>query len=119
MECQILSNRSGKLIEPPPPPKWKYNVSFTCLLHASPLAIVQCVATSSGDGTVKLWAVADFTCVKTFEGHTSSVLKVTFLTRGMQLASWYVCDAMVYYIIVMSLLTIIIVLRYSVVATGW
>ena len=105
MECQILSNRSGKLIEPPP----QNGNTFACLLHASPLAIVQCVATSSGDGTVKLWAVADFTCVKTFEGHTSSVLKVTFLTRGMQLASWYVCDVMVYYIIVMSLLTIIIV----------
>ena len=47
----------------------------------------QCVASASGDGTVKLWAISDFSCVKTFEGHSSSVLKVVFLSRGMQLAS--------------------------------
>ncbi len=52
-------------------------------------SLPQCVATASGDATVKLWAVADFSCIKTFEGHTNSVLKVIFLTRGMQIASWY------------------------------
>ena len=103
----------------------------------------QCVATSSADCTIKLWAVEDCSCVKvggpvstlllpwsciarysiihllyfslsypptskslpsflrpplflpltssltsqTFEGHETSVLKVTFATRGMQLVS--------------------------------
>ncbi|GAA5977982.1 hypothetical protein JCM11641_004347 [Rhodosporidiobolus odoratus] len=47
----------------------------------------QCLATASGDRTVKLWSLQDFTCVKTFEGHSNSVLRVDFLTRGMQLAT--------------------------------
>ncbi|GAA94632.1 uncharacterized protein L969DRAFT_94581 [Mixia osmundae IAM 14324] len=46
-----------------------------------------CVATSSGDRTVKLWSLSDFACIKTFEGHTNSVLRVDFITRGMQLIS--------------------------------
>ncbi len=48
---------------------------------------VQCVVTASGDGTVKLWAIGDLSCIITFEGHTSAVLKAIFLTRGMQVAS--------------------------------
>ncbi len=64
--------------------------------HVQPLAFslshsltlcVQCVASASGDGSVKLWALSNYSCVKTFEGHTHSVLKVSFLSRGMQLAS--------------------------------
>ncbi|GAA5899168.1 hypothetical protein JCM8208_003024 [Rhodotorula glutinis] len=47
----------------------------------------QCLATASGDRTVKLWNLNDFTCVKTFEGHSNSVLRVDFMTRGMQLAT--------------------------------
>lgn len=49
----------------------------------------QCVATSSADSTIKIWALSDLTCVKTFEGHTSSVLKFSFMSRGMQLISRY------------------------------
>jgi U3 small nucleolar RNA-associated protein 13 len=45
------------------------------------------LATGSGDKTVKLWNLDDFTCVKTFEGHTNSVLRVDFLNMGMQLVS--------------------------------
>ena len=37
-----------------------------------------------GDKTVRLWALADGTCLKTFEGHTASVLRVHFLTAGTQ-----------------------------------
>lgn len=37
------------------------------------------VLTGSGDKTIKLWSLADYTCVKTFEGHTNSVLKVAWL----------------------------------------
>ncbi|KAM0789231.1 hypothetical protein ACM66B_000074 [Microbotryomycetes sp. NB124-2] len=47
----------------------------------------QCLATGSGDRTIKLWNLTDFTCIKTFEGHSNSVLRVDFLTRGMQLSS--------------------------------
>ncbi|KAJ5485049.1 hypothetical protein N7539_005037 [Penicillium diatomitis] len=37
------------------------------------------VATASGDKTVKLWSLADYTCLLTFEGHTNSVLKIIWL----------------------------------------
>ncbi|EPS28731.1 hypothetical protein PDE_03677 [Penicillium oxalicum 114-2] len=37
------------------------------------------VATASGDKTVKLWSLADYACLLTFEGHTNSVLKVIWL----------------------------------------
>ena len=47
----------------------------------------QCVVTASGDTTLKLWAVSDRSCLKTFEGHTMSVLKAIFITRGTQIAS--------------------------------
>ena len=29
------------------------------------------IATCSGDKTIKIWSVTDFTCLKTFEGHTN------------------------------------------------
>lgn len=35
--------------------------------------------TGSGDKTVKLWSLADYTCIRTFEGHSNSVLKVAWL----------------------------------------
>lgn len=47
----------------------------------------QCVITGSGDKTIKIWAISDGSCLKTFEGHTSSVFKVQFLTRGAQFVS--------------------------------
>jgi len=47
----------------------------------------QCVATASGDRTIKLWNLNDFSCIKTFEGHSNSVLRCDFLTKGMQLVS--------------------------------
>ncbi|KAI1827913.1 WD40-repeat-containing domain protein [Xylaria intraflava] len=37
------------------------------------------VITGSGDKTVKLWSLADYTCLRTFEGHSNSVLKVIWL----------------------------------------
>ncbi|CAG11456.1 unnamed protein product, partial [Tetraodon nigroviridis] len=45
----------------------------------------QVLATSSADGTTKLWSLQDFSCLKTFEGHDASVLKVIFVSRGTQL----------------------------------
>lgn len=52
------------------------------------------VLTGSGDKTIKLWNLSDYTCVRTFEGHSNSVLKVAWLNmpqeqsrRGVQFAS--------------------------------
>ncbi|XP_021899650.1 transducin beta-like protein 3 [Carica papaya] len=41
----------------------------------------------SGSLTVKIWAISDGSCLKTFEGHTSTVLRASFLTRGTQFVS--------------------------------
>jgi U3 small nucleolar RNA-associated protein 13 len=47
------------------------------------------LATGSGDKTVKLWSMEDYSCLRTFEGHTNSVLRVDWLrgVGGMQMAS--------------------------------
>lgn len=37
------------------------------------------VLTGSGDKTVKLWSLSDYSCLRTFEGHSNSVLKVAWL----------------------------------------
>ncbi|KAM0342239.1 hypothetical protein ACHAPU_009644 [Fusarium lateritium] len=37
------------------------------------------VLTGSGDKTIKLWNLSSYTCVRTFEGHSNSVLKVAWL----------------------------------------
>ena len=47
------------------------------------------LASGSGDGTVRLWALADHSCIRTLEGHASSVLKLAFLTHGAQLITAY------------------------------
>ncbi|KAM0452400.1 hypothetical protein ACHAO4_005611 [Trichoderma viride] len=38
------------------------------------------VLTGSGDKSIKLWNLADYTCIRTFEGHSNSVLKVAWLS---------------------------------------
>ncbi len=54
------------------------------------------VLTGSGDKTVRIWSLSDYSCVRTFEGHSGSVLKVVWLPaprkgerdgRGCQVAS--------------------------------
>ncbi|KAL2760660.1 hypothetical protein ACRALDRAFT_1046190 [Sodiomyces alcalophilus JCM 7366] len=37
------------------------------------------VLTGSGDKTVKLWSLSSYSCIRTFEGHSNSVLKVAWL----------------------------------------
>ncbi|KAL8999307.1 MAG: hypothetical protein Q9169_001852 [Polycauliona sp. 2 TL-2023] len=54
------------------------------------------VLTGSGDKTVKIWSLTDYSCLRTLEGHTNSVLKVLWMPprpseentrRSVQLAS--------------------------------
>jgi len=37
------------------------------------------ILTGSGDKTVKVWSLADYSCILTFEGHTNSILKVLWI----------------------------------------
>ncbi|KAI0166708.1 U3 small nucleolar RNA-associated protein [Hypoxylon sp. FL1284] len=37
------------------------------------------ILTGSGDKTLKLWNLTDYTCLRTFEGHSHTVLKVAWL----------------------------------------
>jgi U3 small nucleolar RNA-associated protein 13 len=43
---------------------------------------MQAVLTCSGDSTIKLWGAKDGTCLRTFSGHSASVLKARFSTNG-------------------------------------
>ncbi|KAI9769575.1 MAG: U3 small nucleolar RNA-associated protein 13 [Candelina submexicana] len=54
------------------------------------------VLTGSGDKSVKIWSLVDYSCLRTLEGHTNSVLKVIWMNLpksevreqcGLQLAS--------------------------------
>ena len=43
---------------------------------------------AAGDKTLRLWALGDGSCLKTFEGHTASVLRLNFLSAGTQVSCW-------------------------------
>ena len=45
------------------------------------------LVSSSADRTLRLWSVSDYSCLRSFEGHTASVLCVKFMRKGMQLLS--------------------------------
>lgn len=40
------------------------------------------ILTGSGDKTVKIWSLSDYACIRTFEGHTNSILKVVWLATA-------------------------------------
>lgn len=40
------------------------------------------IATGSGDKTVKIWSLTDYSCLLTLEGHTNSVLKLAWLPQS-------------------------------------
>ena len=42
------------------------------------------VVTGSGDKTVRIWSLSDYSCLRTFEGHANSVLKVVWLPTPEQ-----------------------------------
>ncbi|ROT39308.1 WD domain-containing protein [Sodiomyces alkalinus F11] len=44
-----------------------------------PVAGKGVVLTGSGDKTIKLWSLSSYSCIRTFEGHSNSVLKVAWL----------------------------------------
>lgn len=47
--------------------------------ESGPAAGKGLILTGSGDKTIKIWNLSDYTCVRTFEGHANSVLKVSWL----------------------------------------
>lgn len=46
------------------------------------------LVSGSADRNVKIWRLSDdFACIKTFEGHSNSVLRVSFINNGLQIIS--------------------------------
>ena len=45
------------------------------------------LASGSGDSLIKVWNLTDGTCLNTFEGHLSSVLKINWISLGLQIVS--------------------------------
>lgn len=45
------------------------------------------LASASTDKTIKIWNLSDYTCLNTFEGHLSGVLKISWLYFGTHLLS--------------------------------
>lgn len=46
------------------------------------------LVSGSADRTVKIWRLSDdFACIKTFEGHSNSILRVGFINNGLQVVS--------------------------------
>lgn len=48
---------------------------------------MQAVLTASGDATLRVWSVKDGSCIRTFVGHGSSVLRARFCAMGTKVVS--------------------------------
>lgn len=48
---------------------------------------MQAVLTASGDATLRVWSVKDGSCIRTFVGHGSSVLRARFFAMGAKVLS--------------------------------
>lgn len=51
----------------------------TIIGDSGPAAGKGLILTGSGDKTLKIWNLSDYSCLRTFEGHTHSILKVAWL----------------------------------------
>lgn len=64
-----------------------WSVSFapvnTPVIHGDKGAVAgkSLILTGSGDKTVKMWSMSDYACIRTFEGHSNSILKVAWLNQ--------------------------------------
>lgn len=64
-----------------------WSVSFaptnTPVIHGDKGAVAGrgLILTGSGDKTVKMWSMSDYACIRTFEGHSNSILKVAWLRQ--------------------------------------
>lgn len=63
------------------------NYVLSGIWHVQFSPVDQVFATCSADSLIKFWSINDFSCLKTFQGHTSSVLKLVFIDQGMQFIS--------------------------------
>jgi U3 small nucleolar RNA-associated protein 13 len=54
----------------------------TIIGEGGPAAGKGLILTGSGDKTLKIWNLSDYSCIRTFEGHTNSVLKVVWLNMS-------------------------------------
>ncbi len=61
-------------------------VSVHCIMQVHSVLHVVSSVVCAGDKTLRLWALADGSCLKTFEGHTASVLRLNFLSAGTQVS---------------------------------
>ena len=49
--------------------------------------VEQLLASCSGDLTIKIWNIVDGQVVNTLQGHLNSIIKVQWITLGLQLVS--------------------------------
>ncbi|KAF3770812.1 hypothetical protein M406DRAFT_59678 [Cryphonectria parasitica EP155] len=61
----------------------KFAPANTPVIHGDKGAVAGkgLILTGSGDKTVKIWSLSDYTCLRTFEGHSNSILKVAWLKQ--------------------------------------
>lgn len=61
----------------------RFALANTPVIHGDKGAIAGkgLILTGSGDKTVKIWNLSDYTCIRTFEGHSNSILKVAWLKQ--------------------------------------
>ena len=67
---------------------WTYGYCFFCCIFTKRWLklyyslIGKYLATGSGDGTVNIWKMSDFSLDKTLTGHTEAVFSVAFSSDG-------------------------------------
>ena len=49
--------------------------------------VEKAIATASGDHTLKLWSIESGTCLKSFQGHSAAVLRLLYISGGLQVGT--------------------------------